>query len=178
MPSRDQIKSLLRDLCVTYGFCLSSKEKEKLINDPPNTVDEFTDAVYRAEGMNPSDSTPRGQRLREKVRTCVAKTFEINPKTMRRKSPQLKKQDEYDKDHRTFMENPHAFRKNWSKKKARINRKERHLLQLLVAKGDEISNAQMRSLIRPKSIYKTGVKTLREAVAIRTRRRGNGPPKH
>jgi hypothetical protein len=96
---------------------------------------------------------------------------------MRRKSPRLKKQDEYDKDHRTFMEHPHAFRKNWPKKKARINRKERHLLQSLVAKGDEISSAQMRSLTRPKSIYKCGVETLREAIAIRTRRRGNGAAK-
>ncbi len=46
-------------------------------------------------------------------------------KTERRKSPQQKKQDEYDKDMRPLLENPHALRKNWPKKKARVNRKKR-----------------------------------------------------
>jgi hypothetical protein len=75
MPSRDQIESLLYDLCVTYGFCLPETENEKLVDDPPGTVDAFTDAVYRAEGMDPSDPTPRLRQLHEKVRARVAETF-------------------------------------------------------------------------------------------------------
>ena len=51
-----------------------------------------------------------------------------------RKSPQLKKQDEYEKTCRTRMENPHAFRKNWPKKKARENRSERAAVRSLMAR--------------------------------------------
>jgi hypothetical protein len=75
MPSRDQIESLLYDLCVTYGFCLPKTENEKLVDEPPGTVDAFTDAVYRAEGMDPLDATPRARQLHEKVRARVAETF-------------------------------------------------------------------------------------------------------
>jgi hypothetical protein len=75
MPSRDQIESLLYDLCVTYGFCLPDTEHDKLVDDPPGTVDAFTAAVYRAEGMDPSDPTPRLRQLHEKVRARVAETF-------------------------------------------------------------------------------------------------------
>jgi hypothetical protein len=75
MPSRDQIESLLYDLCVTYGFCLPPEDNERLVNEPPGTVDAFTDAVYRAEGMDPFEATPRARQLREKVRARVAETF-------------------------------------------------------------------------------------------------------
>jgi len=75
MLTQAQVELLLYDLCVTYGFCLPPKEQTKLIAEPPETVDGFTDAVYRAEGMNPSDPSPRGRRLREEVRARIAQTF-------------------------------------------------------------------------------------------------------
>ena len=75
MPTTDEVRKLLYDLCVKYGFCLPPAEQEKLTNDPPDTVDGFTDAVYRAEGMDPHDARPSAQRLREVVRAHVAETF-------------------------------------------------------------------------------------------------------
>ncbi len=38
------------------------------------------------------------------------------------RTPVEKKRAAYARDHRTAMEAPHAFRKNWRKKKAGINR--------------------------------------------------------
>jgi hypothetical protein len=52
------------------------------------------------------------------------------------KSPQLKKLDSYEKDHRTQMENPHAFGKNWPKKKAKENRRDRMVLRSSLAWAD------------------------------------------
>jgi hypothetical protein len=90
---------------------------------------------------------------------------------MRRKSPQLKKQDEYDKDHRTLMEHPHAFRKNWPKKKAYANRSTRRMLKSLLTKSGENSSAEAKSLLRPKAIHKNSVMKLRDAIEIRKKRR-------
>jgi hypothetical protein len=41
------------------------------------------------------------------------------------KNPPAKKRNELARDHRTAMEAPHAFRKNWPKKKALANRRTR-----------------------------------------------------
>lgn len=47
------VERLLDQLCVELGFCLDTESRNKLIQDPPADVDEFTDAVIRAEGLNP-----------------------------------------------------------------------------------------------------------------------------
>lgn len=47
------LEKVLDDLCVVLGFCLPPDEKAKLRSDPPSGVDAFTDAVIRAEGMDP-----------------------------------------------------------------------------------------------------------------------------
>lgn len=84
----------------------------------------------------------------------------------RRKSPRLKKQDEYGKDHRTDMENPHAFRKNWPKKKARANRRDRVAVRSLVASADaeDLTGARVKSVVGGHDIWKSGVMTLRDWV--------------
>lgn len=89
----------------------------------------------------------------------------------RRKSPRLKKQDEYDKDHRTLMENPHAFRKNWPKKKARANRKTRRRLEGLL-RTEDATSSMAKATIRPKAIRKCGVKTLRGMIQWKRNRAG------
>lgn len=48
------MEKVLDDLCVVLGFCLPPDEKAKLRTDPPSGVDGFTDAVIRAEGMDPA----------------------------------------------------------------------------------------------------------------------------
>lgn len=47
------VEVLLDELCVRLGFCLPPSAKEALIADSPTNVDAFTDAVIRAEGMDP-----------------------------------------------------------------------------------------------------------------------------
>lgn len=47
------VEVLLDELCVSLGFCLPPDAKEALKANPPGDVDAFTDAVIRAEGMDP-----------------------------------------------------------------------------------------------------------------------------
>jgi hypothetical protein len=58
-------KYLLGDLCSSFGFCLPPDAHRRLIDDPPDDVVEFVDAVFRAESLDPTDSQHR--RLREQV---------------------------------------------------------------------------------------------------------------
>lgn len=70
------IESLLYELCVEQGFCLPPPEQERLLASPPPTVDEFTDAVFVVEGLDPLTTD---KQLRKGVRACVAKWFERLP---------------------------------------------------------------------------------------------------
>jgi hypothetical protein len=66
-----EVSSLLYELCVDLGFCLPPEEQSRLRSQPPTTIDAFTDAVFRAEGMDPLVHP----QLRKQVRHCVAKHF-------------------------------------------------------------------------------------------------------
>jgi hypothetical protein len=81
-----------------------------------------------------------------------------------RKTPQGKKRDQSYREFRTQMENPHAFRKNWPKKKARVNRQDRVKMRALLATHpiDELSIGTVKSARKRKSIVKNGVVTVRE----------------
>ena len=95
----------------------------------------------------------------------------------RRKSARLKKKDEYEKDHRTRMENPHAFRKNWPKKKARANRRSRRKLDMLLLSERDVTPAMMKAALGPRAISKDGVMSLREMIRLKREireRRANG----
>jgi hypothetical protein len=74
LMSPAQIEALLRELCVVLGFCLPYEEGQRLMNDPPATTDEFTDAVFRAEGLDPHGTV--GKRLRKDMKARVTKHFE------------------------------------------------------------------------------------------------------
>src|SRR4051812_35951448 len=45
---------LLEVLCVKYGFCLPPLWQARLEKNPPRSIDKFTDAVFHAEGLNPT----------------------------------------------------------------------------------------------------------------------------
>ena len=80
-----QIDALLYELCVVLGFCLPPKEHLRFQSEPPADVDAFTDAVIRADGLDPY-AIPR--HLRRDVRARVAKHFrdaedEFNNQRMR-----------------------------------------------------------------------------------------------
>lgn len=84
----------------------------------------------------------------------------------RRKSPQRKKQESYDNDYRPLMENPHAFRQKWAKKKARANRRMRAEVRGMSSHDAlELTAAQIKTAkcVVPK-IVKSYVMTLRERI--------------
>lgn len=68
-----QVDALLSELCVVMGFCLPPDEADRLRKSPPPDVDAFTDAVIRAEGLDPYADIP--QRMRRDVRSRVADHF-------------------------------------------------------------------------------------------------------
>jgi hypothetical protein len=55
------------------GFCLPPDEAARLRSSPPPDVDAFTDAVIRAEGLDPYADIPL--RMRRDVRSRVAEHF-------------------------------------------------------------------------------------------------------
>jgi len=71
--SPPQAEALLAELCVVLGFCLPPDEQVRLRESPPTDVDAFTDAVIRAEGLDPHVDIPR--HLRRDVRARVAEHF-------------------------------------------------------------------------------------------------------
>jgi hypothetical protein len=43
------VDRLLDDLCVRLGYCLAPETQQRILADPPRTVDAFMDAVIEAE---------------------------------------------------------------------------------------------------------------------------------
>jgi hypothetical protein len=54
------------------GFCLPEEVRAQLIDDPPQDVDAFTDAVITSEGLDP---VLLDKGLRQQVRSRVARSF-------------------------------------------------------------------------------------------------------
>ena len=48
------VDHLLYELCVDLGFCLPPEVRESMRTSPPDGVDSFTDAVFVAEGLDPT----------------------------------------------------------------------------------------------------------------------------
>jgi hypothetical protein len=65
------IECLLDDLCVRLGFCLPPSEHADLVEAPPPSVESFTDAVFRAEGLDPDAN----KQLRRQVTEMVSAAF-------------------------------------------------------------------------------------------------------
>jgi len=63
---------LLEDLCVRLGYCLPPEAKDRILSDPPKSVDAFTDAVAMAEGLDP---IAMATEQRQQVRRLVAAAF-------------------------------------------------------------------------------------------------------
>jgi hypothetical protein len=80
------------------------------------------------------------------------------------------------RDHRTAMEAPHAFRKNWPKKKARVNRKRRRAADAAVR--SVLEGADPEALVVPRRrpgehLHKSGVASLGRVVARKVKRTGS-----
>ncbi|WP_182380136.1 hypothetical protein [Nocardioides sp. WS12] len=63
---------LLNDLCVRLGYCLPPEDQQEIVNNPPPSVDAFTDAVIVAEGFDP---VLMDTEQRQQVRRMVAAAF-------------------------------------------------------------------------------------------------------
>lgn len=72
MLSASEVHWLLHTLCVDLGFCLPPDAQEQLKGHPPADVEGFTDAVFVAEGFNPSTAD---RQLYRKVSMVVADAF-------------------------------------------------------------------------------------------------------
>ena len=55
---------------MTYGFCLPPGANRRLANNPPKTIDRFTDVVIAREGIE-----PRAYDHRKQLRAIVEKHF-------------------------------------------------------------------------------------------------------
>jgi len=61
-----ELPRLLDELCTVLGFCLRPEQRAAIEASPPRTVNAFTDAVFAAEGIDPSPRRLYVQ-VREKV---------------------------------------------------------------------------------------------------------------
>ncbi len=84
------------------------------------------------------------------------------------KSPRAKKRLAYERDHVAPAEYPHAFRKQWPRKKARAGRAyRRKVRQLLRAAGADAPVAA----VRREEMRKWGTVPLRESVRLKQEKR-------
>jgi hypothetical protein len=70
--TESQVTSLLKGLCIDLGFCLPANAAEKFESNPPRTIDAFTRAVFKAEGLDPALTD---RRLYDQARRAVALAF-------------------------------------------------------------------------------------------------------
>ena len=68
-----EVESLLSKLCIELGFCLPPEHENRLIENPPAIIEEFTDAVFRLEGLNAQFAE---RHLYRQVRDKIAQAFE------------------------------------------------------------------------------------------------------
>jgi hypothetical protein len=71
--TQHQVTRLLQILCIDLGFCLPANDAVKLELNPPRTVEGFTRAVFRAEGLDPALAD---RKLYDQVRGVVAGAFD------------------------------------------------------------------------------------------------------
>ena len=63
-----ELQALLDELCVRLGFCLPPQAQTRLRQTlPPFDVDEFTDAVFVAEGLDPRLEKTLRRQVRQRV---------------------------------------------------------------------------------------------------------------
>jgi hypothetical protein len=76
---------LLNNVCVRLGYCLSREYQQRIIDDPPTSVDAFTDAVVRAEGFDPVlMATEQRQQVRRMVAAAFGEPSRPSGRTFRR----------------------------------------------------------------------------------------------
>ena len=78
------VPRLLNDLCVRLGYCLPPDDQQRIIDNPPISVDAFTDAVVVAEGLDPVlMATEQRQEIRRIVAAAFGEPFGPSGRTWR-----------------------------------------------------------------------------------------------
>jgi hypothetical protein len=76
MLDSDDCQKLLNKLCVDLGFCLPPSEAQNIVNHPPASVADFTNAIFMAEGLNPEVADKKLYRqIRDRVQKAVSDTY-------------------------------------------------------------------------------------------------------
>ena len=70
-----EVDAVLSKLCSKLGFCLPPKECQRFRTSPPRDVREFSNEVFRAEGLEPNRADTH---LWRQVRDVVAEAFEAH----------------------------------------------------------------------------------------------------
>ena len=68
LPDKTMAKELyvlLDRLCIDLGFCLPPRNIERIVAGTEYDADEFTDIVFRAEGMNPEENIALQRQVRK-----------------------------------------------------------------------------------------------------------------
>jgi hypothetical protein len=100
---------------------------------------------------------------------------------MRRRAPPEKKRLDYEEQIRPLLEAPHAFRKNWAKKKARANRRTRHLAAAIVRESmkqnevEDVTAEAVKRVRKGRDINKSYVMSLGERVKVKQADPGSRP---
>ena len=68
-----ELDTLFSKLCVGLGFCLPPENENRLRRNPPDNVDDFTNAVFLAEGLNPEFAD---RHLYRCVRDVISEAFQ------------------------------------------------------------------------------------------------------
>jgi hypothetical protein len=55
-PIERTLRYLLRDVCVTWGFCLPPADVDRIAQTPNLTAEQFAEEVLLAEGFEPSQN--------------------------------------------------------------------------------------------------------------------------
>jgi hypothetical protein len=72
MPTTDDLETLLGVLCVELGFCFHGEAYDRLVDTPPADAAAFTEAVFLAEGREPTSD----RRLYDQVYFRVAQVYD------------------------------------------------------------------------------------------------------
>jgi hypothetical protein len=70
--SRAEFDALLGRLCVHFGFCLSAPKSERLWDKRLQTVDEFVDALYVADGLKNDTRRDLRRAVKSEVQQFIA----------------------------------------------------------------------------------------------------------
>ena len=65
----------LHDELARMGYCLPYVSEVRLLENPPQSIDAYTDAVLRAEGFDPNTAS---RKVWRDVRACVARYFRLS----------------------------------------------------------------------------------------------------